>query len=342
MRGVLERLCDGHGLLAEEAEALVPSLADPATPEAMVAGVLVALRCKGETAPELAGLARGMLALAVPPAIAGHLCAGAVDIVGTGGDASGSYNISTGAALLAAAAGATVLKHGNRAISGRVGSADVLEKLGWDSQAVAGAEGRWAERHGFAFLLAPVYHAAVWRVGAVRRALGVRTVFNVLGPLTNPARPGYSVVGAYSPQAAERMAGALALLGVRGAAVVHSENGWDEATPCAPFARWDVRDGRVRAWRDEPGRWGVIGCAEGDLRGGDAAHNAAAISAALRGRAGPLQEALVLNAAIALEVAGRAPDPAGAVARARGAIAGGAAARLLDAMERMGQGGGAG
>ena len=226
-RSTLEALLGRQDLEEAQAAGLLHTLTDPECPPALAGALLAALRMKGETAAEVRGLASAMRELAVKPAF--EVRPPMVDIVGTGGDGSGSLNLSTGTALLVAACGVPVVKHGNRSVSSKSGSADVLETLGLalplDEQAAA----RVLEATGFTFLFAPYYHPAMKAVVGVRQALGVRTVFNILGPLTNPASPPYALIGAYSVPMARLMAEALAGSGVTRAWVVHGEPGWDEA-----------------------------------------------------------------------------------------------------------------
>jgi anthranilate phosphoribosyltransferase len=279
-----------------------------------------------------------MRELARRPAVDPALQARAIDIVGTGGDASGSVNISTGTSLLVAACGLPVIKHGNRSISSRSGSADVLEQLGLPLPLDEARAGACLAATGFTFLFAPHYHPAMKAIGPVRQALGVRTLFNVLGPLTNPAAPPYMLVGAYSEPMAELMAGALAgLPGVRRAFVVHGAAGWDEPTPIGPFTLFEVQGGTVRRSVRTPADYGLATCTAEDLAGGDAAANAAAMRAVLEGRdRGPHRDALCLGAALALEAAGVASSPADGLARAAAAIDDGRAAGVLRAIAAFG------
>jgi len=299
----LERVLRGGGLSVEEAEALMGALAEEAVHPALAGALLAALRARGERPQEVRGFARALRKRALDPGLTRP--GPYVDIVGTGGDGSGSLNLSTGAALLAAAAGLTVVKHGNRAVSSRSGSADVLEALGL-TLSREGADAALTAS-GFTFLFAPHYHPAMKAVAPVRRAMGVRTIFNVLGPLVNPAAPSLMLVGAYSPAAARLMAEALSALDVERAYVVHGAPGWDEPTPVGPFLRLSVRPGVVVEETIDPLDYGVPRCAPEALAGGDAAENAAALTAVLRGeRTGPARDALVLGCALALEIAGLA------------------------------------
>ncbi|MEY4762457.1 MAG: hypothetical protein RLZZ200_2313 [Pseudomonadota bacterium] len=329
LRDLLDAVLERQDLSADQAGALLVALTQPDVPPAQAGAFLAGLRVKGVTADELRGFALGMRSLARRPAIAD--ASNAVDIVGTGGDKSGSYNLSTGASILAAAAGVPVVKHGNRSVSSRAGSADVLEALGLklplDEQQAADC----LARTGFTFLFAPHYHPAMKAIAPVRAAMGVRTVFNILGPLTNPAAPGFHVIGAYSEPVARLMADALAGMPLRRAFVVHGAGGWDEPTPLGDFLLLDVQGCTVRESRRGPADYGMRVCAESDLMGGEAPYNAAALQRVLRGAEhGGHRDALVLGAALALEVTGRAPDPLSAAALAAASIESGAAAALLE------------
>ncbi len=230
-------------------------------------------------------------------------------MVGTGGDGSGSLNLSTGAALLTAACGQPVVKHGNGSVSSRCGSADVLREIGLEVPLDERAAGRCLAATGFTFLFAPHYHPAMRALAPVRRSLGVRTVFNLLGPLTNPAAPPFLVVGAYSEPAARLIAETLAGMSIERAFVVHGAPGWDEATPVGPFVLFDVRREPGGATGAGPGRRSASRtCSPEDLIGGDAPENARRLKEALSGSRGPDRNALVLGAALALEVTGREPD----------------------------------
>jgi anthranilate phosphoribosyltransferase len=327
---LLERLLRGESLDEPSAHALLELMAAGEVAPALAGALLAALRQKGETADEIRGFATAMRALARKPKIAPgpH-----VDIVGTGGDGSHSLNLSTGASLLAAACGLSVVKHGNRSVSSKSGSADVLAALGFPIPLDEVAAGACLDRCGFTFLFAPHYHPALKHIGPVRQALGVRTVFNILGPLANPAAPPFHVIGAFSDTVALRMADTLAGLPLTRAFVVHGEAGWDEATPAGPFVCYDVRPGRVQRTIRDPREAGIERCALTDLRGDDAANNAARLREALQGRDTPAhRDALVLGAALALEVTGAEPEARAAVTRARAALASGAGAKLLDAI----------
>lgn len=334
-RDLLERLLEGADLSQPQAEELLGVLADAATAPALVGAVLAALRAKGAVADEVRGFAEAMRRLARRPALPAAIRA--IDIVGTGGDRSGSLNISTGTALLTAACGLPVIKHGNRSVSSRSGSADVLEVLGLQMPLDERATATCLAECGFTFLFAPHYHAATHAVAAARRALGVRTVFNILGPLTNPAQPPFGLIGAFSLPVAELMAESLAGMRIERAFVIHGAQGWDEPTPLGPFTLFDVRPGQVVREVRRPEDYGLARCPPAALTGGDASHNAEALRAVLDGRArGAHRDCLLLGAALALEVAGETADPREGMERAAHAIDGGAANRLLQGLARVG------
>jgi len=330
-RDLLDRLLERRNLTQSEAEALLEVLADPATSPAFTGAVLAALRAKGAVADEVRGFAQAMRRLARRPSIPAGLPA--VDVVGTGGDSSGSLNISTGTALLTAACGVPVVKHGNRSISSRAGSADVLEALGLALPLDEEMAGKCLAACNFTFLFAPYYHPATKAVAAVRAALGVRTIFNILGPLTNPAEPPFHVIGAFSLEVAELIAHTLAGMPVERAFVLHGAEGWDEPTPVGPFTLFDVRPGHTQRHTRTPEEYGLRRCEPARLAGGDAQHNARALRAVLQGEdRGPHRDCLLLGGALALEVTGRAAVPREAIELAASAIDSGAAARVLEGL----------
>jgi len=325
---LLEQLLDRIDLSEADAAALMRTLADESLPPAMAAALLVTLRAKGETAAEVRGFATAMRALArrceLPPGLA------AADIVGTGGDGSGSLNLSTGSALVAAACGLPVVKHGNRSVSSKSGSADVLEALGLTLPADAVAARAQLEATNFTFLFAPNFHPAMKAIAPVRRALGVRTVFNILGPLTNPAAPPFALIGAFDMPTAKLMADTLAGMPIRRCFVVHGEPAWDEATPVGPFTVFDVRPGIVRRQKRDPAHYGIPACKPEELAGGDAAANARAIEAVLSGRdTGAHHDALILGAGLALDLSGRARGLRRGFELARRTLASGGGSALL-------------
>jgi anthranilate phosphoribosyltransferase len=335
---LLDRILQGGSLREPEAEALLGELASGTLAPALAGAVLAALRAKGESAEEIRGFAKAMRRLARRPEIASE--GRHVDVVGTGGDGSGSLNLSTGSALLAAACGAAVVKHGNRSISSRSGSADVLAALGMPVPLDEREAARYLRELGFTFLFAPHYHPAMKHIGPVRAALGIRTVFNILGPLSNPAAPPFHVIGAFSEAMAALMAETLAGMDIERAFVVHGANGWDEATPIDTFLCFDVRPGDVRRTVRDPGNYGLARCAADALRGGDAAENARRLEAVFHGEDDPgHRDALVLGAALALEVTGQAADAADGIDCARAAIESGAAGRLLAKLAELGRAG---
>ena len=332
MKAILERLLNGSDLSVEESGKVMQALTDAALPGAVGGALLAALRTKGETADEVRGFAEAMRALSVkmiPPTTGAPL----VDTCGTGGDGSGSLNLSTAAGLIAAAAGARVVKHGNRSISSRSGSADVLEQMGIPIDLGPEEARACLEDTGFVFLFAPRYHPSMKNVMPIRRAMGVRTVFNMLGPLSNPAAPPFQVVGAFSLAAAEKMAQALSGMQIERAFVVHGAEGWDEATPLGPYHLFDVRSGQVQATIRDPLEVGIPRCSAEDLAGQDALYNANALEAVFLGRSGPHADAACLSAGLALEVCGLAQNHAAGIALARAAIADGRAERLLVALK---------
>jgi anthranilate phosphoribosyltransferase len=323
----LARLLEGRNLSRAEARSVMNEvMAGEATP-AQIGGLLVALRLKGETANEIAGCAEAMRehVLAVRPSRDDL-----VDTAGTGGDGARTINISTAAALVAAAAGAGVAKHGNRAVSSASGSADVLEALGFRLELPPAQIERSIDELGFGFLFAPTHHPAMRHAAPVRRELATRTVFNVLGPLTNPAGARAQVVGVYAPSLVRTIADVLAQLGARRAFVVHGAAGIDELSPAGPNLVCEVVEGRVREREIDPLDLGIPRCDPSELRGGSPAENAAAIRAVFAGEDGGRRSAVLLNAAGAIAAAGHATDLREGVGLAREAIDSGAAGERLD------------
>lgn len=324
----LDHLVQGRDLSEPEAAALMTLLTTPELQPAMAGALLAALRTKGVTADEVRGFAGAMRALARKPELPPGL--DAIDIVGTGGDASGSLNLSTGAALLAAACGLPVVKHGNRSITSRSGSADLIEALGFTLPLDETQAARCFAATGFTFLFAPYFHPAMKAVAPIRAALGIRTVFNLLGPLTNPAAPRFRLIGAYDAPTAELMAGTLSGMDIERAWVVHGAAGWDEATPIGPFLAFDVTRGAVRRIEIDPGEFALAPCQSSDLAGGDAATNLAALTLVFEGRdAGAHLAALALQSGLALFIAGRAATIASGIDQARGCVDSGRARQWL-------------
>ncbi|MFI4890155.1 MAG: anthranilate phosphoribosyltransferase [Steroidobacterales bacterium] len=332
-RQILENLLAGRDLSFTEAGELLMLLTQPDTQPALAGGLLTALRAKGVTASEVRGFAAAMRSLARRPQLPAAL--DAIDLVGTGGDASGSLNLSTGAALLTAACGMPVVKHGNRSISSRSGSADMIEQLGLNLPLDEEEAARCFEANGFTFLFAPFYHPAMKSLAAIRTALGIRTVFNLLGPLTNPAAPRYALIGAYDAAAAELLAATLSGMDITRAWVVHGAAGWDEATPIGAFLAFDVTPGSFRRMEIDPQEFSVARCEAADLVGGDAVVNAAALRAVFERRdRGPHLAALALQAGLALHIAGRAGSPGEGVALARETVDSGRAQQWLLQLQR--------
>jgi anthranilate phosphoribosyltransferase len=329
IQNALAKLLDGRDLSREESRRVMGSIMDGEATPAQIAGFLVALRLKGETADEIAGCAEAMRehVLAVKPN-RGDL----VDTAGTGGDGARTFNISTAAALVAAAAGAGVAKHGNRAVSSASGSADVLEALGFSLDVEPERIERSIDELGFGFLFAPTHHPAMRHAAPVRRELAARTVFNVLGPLTNPAGARAQVVGVYAPELVPTIADVLLALGADRAFVVHGAGGVDELSPAGPNLVCEVADGRVRRREIDPLELGVPRCAPEELRGGDPADNAQTIREILGGADGGRRDAVLLNAAGAIAAAGHAKDLREGLGIAREAVDSGAAGERLEAL----------
>ena len=322
---VLGLLTDGGSLSVEEAAAAMRAIMEGLATPAQIGGFLIALRAKGPTVDELEGLARTALELARPVRAPGPV----LDTCGTGGDRAGTFNISTLGAIVAAAAGATVAKHGNRAASSHCGSADVLEALG--VRIDLGPEGveRCLAQVGIGFMFAPVFHPAAAHAAPVRRELRIPTVFNFLGPLTNPARPAAQVVGVSDPRMLPLVAQVLARRGIR-AKVVRGEDGLDELTTTGPNVVLDVRGGAVAEGRLDPADLGLGLATPDDLRGGDAEENARIARSVLAGEGGPRRDVVLLNAGVALEVAGLAASVEEGLELAARAIDSGRAAEVLE------------
>lgn len=322
----IARILEGRDLTREEAcEVMNTIMAGEATP-AQIGGFLVGLRFKGETIAEITGCAEAMRShvLAVSPGRDDL-----VDTAGTGGDGARTFNISTAAALVAAAAGAGVAKHGNRAVSSASGSADVLEALGFRLELEPERIERSIDELGFGFLFAPSHHPAMRHAAPVRKELGARTVFNVLGPLTNPAGARAQVVGVYSPELVPTIAAVLTQLGARRAFVVHGAGGIDELSPAGPNVVFEVIGGHVFKREIDPADFGVPRCEPDELSGGSPEENATMIREIFAGARGPRREAVLLNAAGAIAAGGHAKDlPEGYGVAAEAVDSGAAAARL--------------
>jgi anthranilate phosphoribosyltransferase len=327
----LGRLLDRVDLTREEACETMHEIMRGDATQAQIAGFLVALRAKGETADEIAGCAEAMREHVLPVQ---PKRADLVDTAGTGGDGKHTLNISTAAALVAAAAGAGVAKHGNRAASSQTGSADVLEALGFNLELAPERIASSIDELGFGFMFAQAHHPAMKHAAPVRRELGTRTVFNVLGPLTNPARARAQVVGVYSESLVRPIAEALVQLGARRAFVVHGAGGIDELSPVGPTVVAEVVDGGVRDRTIEPEELGLERCSLDELAGGAPTENAAAIRRVFEGEQGGKRTAILLNAAGAIAAAGHAEDLREGIELARTALDSGAAStRLTELIE---------
>ncbi|HEY7668860.1 MAG TPA: anthranilate phosphoribosyltransferase [Actinomycetota bacterium] len=321
----LSRLIAHEALSADETAAVARAIMSGDATPGQIGGFLMALRTKGETVDELDGLARTALEFATPVDAGDDV----IDIVGTGGDRSYTFNISTVSAIVVAGAGVPVAKHGNRAATSHCGSADVLEALGVRIDLDGAGVARCVREAGIGFMFAPVFHTAAAHAGPVRRELRVPSIFNFLGPLTNPARPAGSAIGCSDPHMLPLIAEVLARRGVR-AKVFRGEDGLDELTTTGISTVLDVRDGQVRERHLDPATVGLARATVEDLRGGEAAEGAAIARAILAGEPGPRRDVVLLNAAAALEVAGRAVDLAAGLPMAAGAIDSGAAAATLE------------
>jgi anthranilate phosphoribosyltransferase len=332
----LTTLLERRDLARQDAHDVMDSVMRGEATPAQIGGFLVALRLKGETADEIAGFAEAMRAHVVPVR---PTRSDLVDTAGTGGDGAHTLNISTAAALVAAAAGTAVAKHGNRAVSSSSGSADVLEALGFELDLTPERIARSIDELGFGFMFAPTHHPAMRHAAPVRRELAARTVFNVLGPLTNPAGARAQVVGVYAPELVRTLAEVLARLGATRAFVVHGAEGIDELSPAGPNLVGEVVQGNVSERTIDPLELGVPRCDPRELVGGTPAENAARIRAIFEGsESGGARDAILLNAAGAIAAGGHAADLREGLALAREALDSGAAAERLERLVAFSQG----
>jgi anthranilate phosphoribosyltransferase len=321
----IDAVCAGDHLTADHSSAVLSEIMEGRADTVQTAAFLIALRAKGETVPELVGLARTMRSLAEPVRTSRREL---VDTAGTGGGPS-TFNVSTTAAIVAAGAGCAVAKHGNRSNTSRCGSADLLEALGVDIEIEPEAVGRCIDEIGFGFMFAPRHHVATAHVMPARQALGVRTIFNFLGPLTNPAGADRQLLGIADRHYQETMAEALVGLGSVRALVVSAEDGLDELSISSPTRVIEVADGRTSEWYAEAAQFGLAPAELADVAGGTPAENAAAVRGVLAGEPGPRRDLTLLNAAAAIYVGGLASDLSEGVERAGEAIDTGAAADVL-------------
>src|ERR1700683_1459751 len=337
-----------QSLSREEAHAVMSEVLSGQCSDAQIAALLLALHMKGETVEEIVGFAEAIRAAATPLPfswagseessgvkalyVSGTGRDALVDTCGTGGDASGTFNISTAAAFVTAGAGVQVAKHGNRSLTSKCGSADVMEALGVNIQLSPERAAKCLRQVGICFLYAPDLHFSMKQVQKVRRELRLRTMFNLLGPLTNPAHASGQVVGVYALEMAEKLAEALSMLGLRRALVVHGLDGLDEITITGPTRIAEARDGIVRSYEGDPQEFGMKRATLADISGGDAAENAAIICEVLSGKKSPRRDVVVLNSAAALVAAGRADHLADGIPLAAQSIDSGAAAAKLAAL----------
>ena len=324
----IDKLVSGESLTNEEAAGAMEEMMDGSATPVQISALLVALRMKGETVDELAGLARVMRSKAVPVVLGqGEV----VDTCGTGGDRSGTFNISTASAIVASAAGVPIAKHGNRAMSSRCGSADVLEALGVQINLDAEEVARCVQHVGIGFMFAPLFHPAMKYAAPVRRELGIRTVFNILGPLTNPAGARAQLLGVAEPSLAPKLAGVLERLGARHALVVHGYGGLDELSITGPSVIYHVREGRtIEHISLRPQDVGLEVAPMEAIRGGSAEENAEIIRGVLSGEAGPRRDVILLNAAAVLYAADATDSIHDGIEVAASAIDSGNALRTLD------------
>jgi anthranilate phosphoribosyltransferase len=324
----LQKIVEGRDLSQEEAEALMGEIFSSAT-DAQIGALLVALRLKGESIPEIAGFARKMRgsAVCIHPEVKGNL----VDTCGTGGDAANTINVSTAAAIVSAACGVSVAKHGNYAVSSKCGSANVLSELGVNISPLPEAVTAMIERVGIGFMLAPIFHPAMKRVASVRRELGLRTVFNILGPLTNPAGASAQVMGVYDPLLCEKLAGVFQMLGTQRALVVHGM-GMDEITNTGETMVSELKDGMVKSYRLMPQDMGYPLARPQDIAGGLPEDNARKLVAVMRGERSPARDIIAMNGGAAIYVSGRATTLKEGAMMAEEAIDSG---KALDVLRRM-------
>ena len=340
----LQRIANERASLTrEEARAVMTEVFSGSATDAQIAALLVALHMKGETVEEIVGFAEAMRTAAEPLPLHQDSTLDVsttgrdalVDTCGTGGDARGTFNISTATAFVVAGAGVRVAKHGNRSLSSKCGSADVMEALGVKISLPTAVLGACLEEVGIVFLFAPAMHTAMKYVQPARRELRLRTIFNLLGPLTNPARASAQVVGVYSLDLVEKVAEALSMLGAHRALVVHGLDGLDEITITGPTRIAEVRDGNVRTYEVTPEEFGIKRAQLEDISGGDAEANAAIIREILAGKKSPRRDVVLLNASAALVAAGRAEHLGEALPLAAQSIDSGTAAAKLDALVRF-------
>ena len=331
---ILTTLMKSEDIGEQNAFDLMQLLATGAIDPAVAGAILTSLRIKGESAEEVRGFAKAMRELATTIDLEENDTT--IDIVGTGGDGSNSFNLSTGTALLTAATGVKVVKHGNRSVSSKSGSADLLEALNIKLADNPESVKEILRQCGFVFLFAPFFHPAMKHIAPIRQALGIRTVFNILGPLTNPAQPKYYLLGAFSSSMAKLMAEALSGMSVKRAFVVHGANGWDEPTPATEFELFDVKPNHIEHTTRDPKDFGIVRCSEDDLKGGDAKQNAEALMRVFNKEdQGPHRDSLLLGTGLALEVSGIASNLKEGIEQASLAIDEGKASDMIQLLSDL-------
>ena len=335
IREAIDAVVSGRSLTMDQAAAVMRQIMQGEATPAQLGSFLTALRLKGESTEEIAGMATVMREFSLKVRVDGTV----VDSVGTGGDGSNTFNISTAAALVAAGAGVRIAKHGNRAASGSCGAADVLEALGVRIELPPEGVERCINEGGIGFMFAQAFHPSMRHAGPVRREIGIRTVFNILGPLTNPAAAQRQLIGVAYPQLGEAVAEVMRLLGSERSLVVHGAGGLDEIALDGDTTVWELRDGRVESWTFSPdglglGRWGID-----DLRGGDPPASAAMMRRLLDGEGGPIRDAVLLNTAGVLLAAGAADSIPNGIQAAAQSIDTGAAKQRLETLVELSQAG---
>ena len=332
MQTEIQQLLDGVDLDRESARGAMDQIMSGQATDAQIGAFLIALRCKGETVNEVAGFAEVMREKAT------RISGGRgtkIDTCGTGGDGSGTFNISTAVAFVAAGAGLCVAKHGNRAMSSRCGSADVLQELGVNVEAGPGKVAECFDEAGIGFLFAPLLHGAMKHAIGPRREIGTRTVFNILGPLTNPAGARRQLLGVFDASLTGKLAGVLQMLGSERAYVVHGSDGLDEITSTGPSQVTELKNGALKTFEVTPGRFGFETATAADLQGGEAADNAAILRSVLEGKPGPAKDIVVMNAAAAVAAGDLAEDLLSGAAVAEESIASGAALAALEKLAEV-------
>jgi anthranilate phosphoribosyltransferase len=326
IKEAIAKLVAFQDITADEAAASMNEIMEGSATTAQIGAFLAAMRMKGETADEILGCARTMREKAEKV----DLDRPAVDIVGTGGDGANTFNISTTAAFVAAAAGMPVAKHGNRSASSRCGSADVLERLGANITLMGSQAAECFRQAGLCFMFAPAYHKSMKHAAGPRKELGLRTIFNILGPLANPAAAQYQLLGVCDEKLVEPMTRVLAALGVKASMSVHGQDGLDEISISAPTTVCEARGGRMTGYIIHPGQFGITPAAQDDVRGGDAEDNAKILLAVLGGETGPRRDITLINAAAALYIGGKAGTLKEGLASAAQAVDSGEAMRKLE------------